>query len=448
MHFDGAVVAACSIAKLVLAVWLFSRTLPKREPTRLRTTLTLAGVTVLAGAAVTQGFSMYPTLTDNLSLFVGILTLVGELVIAVFMQRQVYDCPLWTSVFCCSMAYSLENLSSAVERSLGGIWPFASYPPALFEGAGRFWLVSLLVYAAAYQLFVRRVEKNGLLQIDDPVMVVVTALVIVVNMVLDVVVKDIAVPSLGVPGYDAKTLSTVYLLLCVYIMYSVFEIVYNRRLQMNMAAIERLRATEAKQYQMSRENIEAINIKCHDLKHQIRALTSGGAAVDKRVLSQISREVGVYDSVVKSGNDALDTILTEKSLYCEKHGITLSCIADGRALDFVEPTDLYSFFGNALDNAIEAVERLGDPERRSIGLVVQRKGDMVSIHVENYFDGQVSFGGEGLPLTHKGDEANHGFGTRSMRMIAEGLGGSLACRVQGDVFHLDALLPVPAEVAA
>ena len=103
MYFDGAVVAACSIAKLVLAVWLFSRTLPKREPTRLRTTLTLAGVTVLAGAAVTQGFSMYPTLTDNLSLFVGILTLVGELVIAVFMQRQVYDCPLWTSVFCCSI---------------------------------------------------------------------------------------------------------------------------------------------------------------------------------------------------------------------------------------------------------------------------------------------------------------------------------------------------------
>ena len=442
MYFDGAVVAACSIAKLVLAVWLFSRTLPKREPTRLRTTLTLAGVTVLAGAAVTQGFSMYPTLTDNLSLFVGILTLVGELVIAVFMQRQVYDCPLWTSVFCCSMAYSLENLSSAVERSLGGIWPFASYPPALFEGAGRFWLVSLLVYAAAYQLFVRRVEKNGLLQIDDPVMVVVTALVIVVNMVLDVVVKDIAVPSLGVPGYDAKTLSTVYLLLCVYIMYSVFEIVYVRKLRMNMAAMERLRATEARQYEMSRENIEAINIKCHDLKHQIRALAAGGT-VDGRVLDEISGEVGVYDSVVKSGNDALDTILTEKSLYCEKHGITLSCIADGAALAFVEPADLYSFFGNALDNAIEAVERLDDPERRSIGLVVRRAGDMVSVHVENYFDGKVRFGSEGLPVTCKEDGANHGFGTRSMRMIVETAGGSLTYRADGDVFCLDALVPVP-----
>lgn len=445
MYFEGSLVSASSIAKLVLAVWLFSRTLPRREPAGLRAVLTLICVVALGGVAVTLGFSMYPTLTDDLSLFVGILTLMGELAVAVFMQRLVYDCHLWTSVFCCSMAYSLENLSSAAERTLGSFWRYASYPPSLLEGGARFWLISLLVYAVAYLLFIKRVEKNGLLQIDDPVMVLVTALVIVVNMVLDVVVKDIVVPDFGVPGYDANTLSTVYLLLCVYIMYSVFEIVYNRRLQLNMAAIERLRATEAKQYQMSRENIEAINIKCHDLKHQIRALASGGASVDGRVLDEISREVGVYDSVVKSGNDALDTILTEKSLYCEKHGITLSCIADGRALDFVEPTDLYSFFGNALDNAIEAVERLDDPERRSIGLVVRRTGDMVSVHVENYFDGQVSFGGEGLPQTRKGDEANHGFGVRSMRMIAEGLGGSLNCNASGDVFSLDALLPLPAQ---
>ena len=131
MTFTGAFVAASSIAKLVLAVWLFSRTLPRREPARLRTALVLAAVAAVAGVAVTLGFSMYPTLTDNLSLLVGILTLVGELAVAVFMQRLVYDCPLWTSVFCCSMAYSLENLSSAVERTFGGLWPMASYPPPL-----------------------------------------------------------------------------------------------------------------------------------------------------------------------------------------------------------------------------------------------------------------------------------------------------------------------------
>lgn len=444
MTFNGSVLAAYSVAKLVIAVWLFSRTLPHRGSTPVRGALALAVATGVAAASMTLGFSVFPTLTDNLSLVVAVATFVAELAVAVLLQRLVYDCPLWTSVFCCSMAYSLENLSSAAERTLGFLWPIDHYPAPLLEGSLRYWLFSLAVFALAYPLFIKRIEKNGLLQIDDPVMVLVTALVIVVNMVLDLVVKDIAVPSLAVPAYDSNTLTTVYLLLCVYIMYSVFEIVYVRRLQMNMAAIERLRATEARQYQMSRANIEAINIKAHDLKHQIRALAAGGAAVDGRVLTDISREVDVYDSVVKSGNDALDTILTEKSIYCEKHAITLSCIADGAALDFVEPTDLYSFFGNALDNAIEAVERLGDAERRSIGLVVRRTGDMVCIHVENYFDGKVDFGSEGLPRTRKGDEANHGFGVRSMRMIVEATGGSLTCRAQGDVFHLDALIPIPA----
>ena len=445
MYFDGTTISAFSIAKLALAVWLFSRTLPQKPNARLRAGIVLASAAGVAAASMALGFSVFPTLTDNASLLIGIATFVAELALAVVAQRAVYECPLWTSVFCCSMAYSLENLSSAVERTIGVAWPLSTYPTPLIQGSIRYWVFSLLVFAAVYPLFIKRIEKNGLLLIDDPVVVVVAALVIAINMMLDLVVKDIIVPDLGVPEYDTTMLNAIYLLLCVYIMYSVFEIVYNRRLQMNMAAIERLRATEARQYQMSRENIEAINIKCHDLKHQIRALASGGASVDGRVLDEISREVGVYDSVVKSGNDALDTILTEKSLYCEKHGITLSCIADGRALDFVEPTDLYSFFGNALDNAIEAVERLDDPERRSIGLVVRRTGDMVSVHVENYFDGQVSFGGEGLPQTRKADEANHGFGTRSMRMIAEGLGGSLNCNASGDVFSLDALLPLPAQ---
>ena len=99
------------------------------------------------------------------------------------------------------------ELSSAAERTLSSFWRYASYPPSLLEGGARFWLISLLVYAVAYPLFIKRVEKNGLLQIDDPVMVLVTALVIVINMVLDVVVKDIVVPTLAYPAMTPTPLA-------------------------------------------------------------------------------------------------------------------------------------------------------------------------------------------------------------------------------------------------
>ena len=443
MLLDAPLLSVFTIIKLVLADYLFSRTLPRREPTIPRAVGVLLASGALSAASLALGFSVFPTLTDDLSFFSAILVFVGVLAVMVLAHLVVYDCPPWTAIFCCSMSYLLESLSSSAERAVSELIPYTSFPPPLAESLLSYWLVSAAVFALAYQLLIRRIEKNGLLQISDPVMVVTAALVIAVNMVVDLVIKDISVPDYELPTRYTVTLNWFYVALCVYLMYSSFEIIYTRRLQMNMAAIERLRASEARQYAMSRENIEAINIKCHDIKHQIRTLAGGAAAVDARVLDDIEREVDIYDSAVKSGNDALDTILTEKGLVCQKRGIMLSCIADGTALDFMAPTDLYSLFGNAVDNAIEAVDALGDPERRSISLIVRRAGDMVSIHVENYFDGNVRFGEDGLPLTSKGDRRNHGFGTRSMRLIVESYDGTLSASAQDDIFHLNALIPIP-----
>lgn len=435
------VLSVYSIIKLAIAMWLFSHTLPHRDNFAARIAGAAALLVTTIGLVGALGFSVFPTLTDDLSFFSAILMFVSVLVVLVAVQLCLFRCSLWTSLFCCSMAYLLENLSSSVERAV--VLLVASDGPSLSMAASslRHWLFAAAVYVTCYLLLIRKIEKNGLLQISQPVMVVTAALVVLVNMVLDLVIKDIA--TFEVPMRYPVILSWAYVLLCVYLMYSSFEIVYTRRLRMNMAALERLRAMEARQYQMSRENIEAINLKFHDIKHQIRKLSKDGAVVDGRVLADLSRGVDVYDSAVRTGNDALDTILTEKSLTCQRRGITLSCIADGEALDFVEPVELYSLFGNALDNAIEAVERLDDPERRSIGLVVRRTGDMVSVHVENYFDGNACFDEDGMPITHKEDQLNHGFGVRSMKMIVEGLGGSLSVGARDDIFHMDALIPLP-----
>ena len=166
------------------------------------------------------------------------------------------------------------------------------------------------------------------------------------------------------------------------------------------------------------------------------------------MLADIAREVSVYDAVVRTGNDALDTILTEKSLVCEREGIALTCIADGSSLGFLTPAELYSLFGNALDNAIEATRQVEDPEGRSISLLVRRTGDMVSIHVENTCAGKAEFE-DGLPRTTKRDaqgmrdEMNHGIGTRSMRALAEHYDGIFSAAQDGDIFCLDIVLPLP-----
>lgn len=441
MFLDATILTIFSLIKLTVAVILFSQPLPKQGHLGVRVVVAALALCSLAAASVFLGFSVFPELTDDLSFFFAVLTFVGVLAVSVILQRLVFSCSLWTSIYCCSMAYLLENLSSAVERFWSMLVPTSSYPPPLLEASLTYWTVSAVVYAIAYASVIRRIRSNGLLLISDPVMVVSAALVIVVNMMLDLIIKDLAM--FDIPARYPSALCLIYILLCVFLMYAIFEIVYVRRLRMDMAAIERMRVAEARQYEMSRQTIEAVNLKFHNIKHQIGLLS--GRTVGADVIEEINREIARYDSSVRCGNDALDTILTEKQLLCQGRGITLSCIVDGKCLGFMPPTDLYSLFGNALDNAIEATMSISDPNRRSISLVVCRKGDMATIHLENYFEGSITLNEEGLPETHKADRLNHGFGMKSMRLIVEGHGGTLSVLARDGVFHLNALVPLPSE---
>lgn len=106
-----------------------------------------------------------------------------------------------------------------------------------------------------------------------------------------------------------------------------------------------------------------------------------------------------------AGNDALDAILSEKGLACEQSGIAFRCMADGAAVGFMAPTDIYSLFGNALDNAIEASRALERREDRSISLTTRAVAGLLLVHVENRFAGSLSLGWAapveqgGMPLT-------------------------------------------------
>lgn len=53
-------------------------------------------------------------------------------------------------------------------------------------------------------------------------------------------------------------------------------------------------------------------------------------------------EIRQYEAQNKTGNKVLDTVLTSKSLYCAKHGITFTCVADGTLLDFMDIMDICS----------------------------------------------------------------------------------------------------------
>jgi sensor histidine kinase regulating citrate/malate metabolism len=150
--------------------------------------------------------------------------------------------------------------------------------------------------------------------------------------------------------------------------------------------------------------------------------------------------VRVFSSRFNTGNEALDVLLAEHSLRCGEEGITLTYAGNGADLSFMQVMDVYSLFGNAIDNAVEAVRKQPDPEKKIIDIVTERMGGMISISISNFFTGEVVLH-EGMPVTTKrGEEGFHGYGMKSMRLITEKYGGKLTADIEGDLFCLGVYL--------
>ena len=124
--------------------------------------------------------------------------------------------------------------------------------------------------------------------------------------------------------------------------------------QQELAAVQTLLENHYAQYRISRDTIDLVNQKYHDLKHQIAALRAEpDAGIREQWLQAMEADIQAYEVQNKTGNRVLDTVLTGKSLYCQNHGIELLVVADGKLLSFMDVMDICTVFGNALDNAIE-----------------------------------------------------------------------------------------------
>ena len=336
---------------------------------------------------------------------------------------------LWKALYVGAASYFVQHSAFGIDRLIRG------------EIAGDSWnwgilathfLLLAAVYAVAWLLFLRRVDGSALDKVDlrriGPIVVIMLAVCILLNLVAN---------ALGQNETAFQLADLTCNILGLFYQYSVLSVFV---LEGKNEKVEQLLAQSVRQYNVSKENIELLNIKCHDLRHQIRAFHRDGK-IDASLLGEIERVVDNYDCTVRTGNGALDVLLTEKSLLCRSKNIRFTCLADGAGLSYMDPYDLYALFGNALENAIEAAEQIDDPERRVIGLTMRAMGGFYTINLQNYVAGAVTLDEEGMPVTHKADKNNHGFGVRSMNMLAEKYGGALSYKAEGGVFNLNMVLP-------
>lgn len=345
-------------------------------------------------------------------------------------------CEKSEAMFCMTCALATQHLSYVLYDDVLALsgWAYDSVQAVAIISA-----VMLLVYLAAYYLFVRKMKQHPELSFQNRENLIVGGLLILFTIVIKFIME---------PYLSARSMTKLYVLVSIYaVVCCVLALMLEQGLFRNQALTDeknfltQLVHMQEEQYRTSKANVEMVNIKCHDMKHQISHITS---TTDPDAIRELEQIISVYDSSLQTGNEILDVCLMEKKLLCEKNSIKLDCIANGQCLSFMQPSDLFSLFGNALDNAMEAVCKLDDVEKRIIFVSVKEELGMAIIHVENNYTGELIMA-DGIPRTSKDDEFYHGYGVKSIRMVVEKYDGNMALLPQNGIFNLNITIPVPEE---
>lgn len=352
-------------------------------------------------------------------------------VFSVLTQKLASDYSARKVIFNCTGAYAVQSTVTNISICVRSLLEIDTSDRLVVDI-----ICTVIIYIAGYFLFARKSKKDDEIHINE---IKMTAIAIVVVILADIMSKMANAQGIGSNVICRLSLSCSNILALI-VQYGTYRI---GKLETENAKIEALLIAEQNQYRISKETIDLVNMKCHDLKHQISRIRSEmEAGSQSEALKDVENAVMLYDNVAKTGNEALDSILTEKSLFCEKNHVELNYIADGKKMEIMSPGDVYSLVGNALDNAIECVMQEKIEEKRIIFMSVSGQKDMLNIHIENFCPRKISFGADGLPLTTKPDKQNHGIGVKSIRYIAEKYGGHAVFDAANNLFTINVMIPL------
>ena len=378
------------------------------------------------------GLAVFMQLTGSVPLVLWLPCMVAAIgSMYLFLWRTCETSPLEAGYYC-SRAFILAELTASVEWQLHcALWPQRS-------GRDLLAVLLLVIVYAALLTAVYWMEKRRSTQ---PARLHITPLGMLTAVIMAITV--FAVSNLSFVNNSEATMSIRYIrtlvdLAGVLILTVQHEQLRESALHSELSAMDDVLRRQYEQYRQSKENIKLINRRYHELKVQIATIRAErDQAKQDAALAAMESDIRRYEAENKTGNPVLDTLLTAKSLYCQQHGINMTCVADGKLLDFLSTGEICTIVGTALDNATESVAAEPDPEKKLIRVAIYAQNGFVMLRFENYCAQPVELGPDGLPLR----SAHGGYDLKSVRAAAEAYGGTLTLHWEDEWFTLRVLLP-------
>ena len=176
----------------------------------------------------------------------------------------------------------------------------------------------------------------------------------------------------------------------------------------------------------------------HDMRHILRSLS---LCVENNDREKALALIDQYASIVEEAalfrfceNDTINYVLSDFAARCKENDVAFHhSIEFGRHI----PDELLfaTLLSNALENALNAQKSMPEGQR-SIKLQLRTREDKLLLSVENPFKNRPVFADD-LPM---GQAPGHGYGTQSIRYMAERMGGRCMFSTEGKNFVLRVII--------
>lgn len=165
--------------------------------------------------------------------------------------------------------------------------------------------------------------------------------------------------------------------------------------------------------------IEKNRILTHDMKNHLIVLQEYGKKEKwdllMSYLNEISDDLYWVTKATWTQVEILDMLLNQKKMKAESKGIAFHIKASTIGEVSITDTEICSLFGNLLDNAIEACEKI-QYKKRWIEIRIMRKSKMLYITIANSIE-EFPLVQEGKLITGKKEKQRHGYGLKSVQHV-------------------------------
>ncbi|MCK1920390.1 GHKL domain-containing protein [Clostridioides difficile] len=195
-------------------------------------------------------------------------------------------------------------------------------------------------------------------------------------------------------------------------------------------------------YQNVKNNYIKTKELYHDMKNHLICIKemSKNNYDTSNYIKNLEKKLDKYNNMFDTGNIALNIILKEKKELCMKKEIRFITGIDFTQCNFINEEDVCSIFSNAIDNAIEACDKIKEGNK-SISLQGRLINNFFAIKISNTKSNTIIEKNKCL-ITSKKNKEFHGLGIKSIKNTLEKYSGTSPIEFTDTMFALNILIPL------